>query len=244
MLQALGLVPSASLTVQALSKRDMVTVAPEGSEFAPAQQRGGRGMSLPMPSMGMGGRGGLMRMGGGRMRDMRGGQRLDGEAVEDHEEEASEDGEDVEDDEEEHMMGSGLRAFSGMGQSLAEAPATTAEEAEAFARAQTESMDMATNLLYSGSGSGVGGVGAHSQQCSGLAGPVGGSGGMAVEEDAPGAGVALDEATRAGINALDLAKVKIPEQLLDPLTQQLMLDPVKLPCSGADQQRAAQRRLR
>jgi len=115
---------------------------------------------------------------------------------------------------------------------LAEAPATMAEEAEAFARAQTESMDMATNLLYSGSGFGVGGLGTHSQQCSGLAGPVRASGGMAVGEDGPGAGVALDEATRAGINALNLAKVKIPEQLLDPLTQQLMLDPVKLPCSG------------
>merc|ERR1712216_876079 len=142
---------------------------------------------------------------------------------EDDEEEASDDEEDVEDSEEEHMMGSGLRAFSGMGQSLAEAPATMAEEAEAFARAQTESMDMATNLLYSGSGFGVGGLGTHSQQCSGLAGPVRASGGMAVGEDGPGAGVALDEATRAGINALNLAKVKIPEQLLDPL---------KLPCSG------------
>jgi hypothetical protein len=34
--------------------------------------------------------------------------------------------------------------------------------------------------------------------------------------------------------ALDLSKVKIPEELLDPLTQQLMKDPVRLPCSGAN----------
>jgi hypothetical protein len=43
---------------------------------------------------------------------------------------------------------------------------------------------------------------------------------------------ALDEAMRIAIDAVDVEKVRIPKELLDPITEQLMKDPVKLPCSG------------
>eukprot|EP00277_Geminigera_cryophila_P032949 CAMPEP_0173128094 /NCGR_PEP_ID=MMETSP1102-20130122/58267_1 /TAXON_ID=49646 /ORGANISM="Geminigera sp., Strain Caron Lab Isolate" /LENGTH=507 /DNA_ID=CAMNT_0014038007 /DNA_START=68 /DNA_END=1591 /DNA_ORIENTATION=+ len=236
-LEELGLAPSASLTVQATSKKDMVTVAPEGSEFISTQTqrmggmpRGGRGM----PSIHMG----RTQMSGPQSgRALPAGMHVhdDEEDEEEYEDEEQEDGMDVE------------------GAHGAGAPLTPQEEEEAFARAQTESMDVATDAHFDsrdrgivlGGGAtggnilgGIGDGGSVGRGGSAQIGTVlGAVGGVTVGGGGPQT-CALDDATLASIDSLDLTKVKIPNELLDPLTQQLMKDPVKLPCSGSTMDRS------
>ena len=187
-----------------------MTVAPEGSHFVSAQARGAFQMQM----------GGLqMQMGGLRSRGH----------VPPTDDVDEDGGEDEDEDEDEDDMDVGLEGL----------PATAEEEDAALARAQTESMDLATEIHFSqnrlGDGAGaMGAVGGHVLGGSGCSDSVTlGSGDTRSESKG-----ALDEATLAGINALDLSTVRIPAELLDPLTQQLMTDPVKLPCSGSTMDRS------
>jgi len=225
-LEELGLAPAASLTVQATSKKDLVTVAPEGSQFVSAHARGmgmmRGGMMGGMAQMPMG-----MRMHGSRGRTL-----ASGDEVEDDDGEEEGQGEQEEDDDDEDPMDTGMEGI----------PATAEEEEAALAHAQTASMDMATEAHFSrgrlgGIASARAGMGAGHV----LGGQGEGDGRMAEEGSRLGGGEAkcvLDKGTIASINALDLSKVRIPGELLDPLTQQLMMDPVKLPSSGSTMDRS------
>lgn len=87
-LRAAGMVPMGALTLQPTAKKDMISKAPDGAEYAPARGRGGMGMRGGMMRGGMGGMDGGM---GGMMRGgMRGG----------YDDEGGEEDEDDEDDEE------------------------------------------------------------------------------------------------------------------------------------------------
>jgi hypothetical protein len=209
-----------------------VTVAPEGSQFV-SREAQARGFGMT--------RGGMMRMGGMapmpmgmRMSGSRGRTLASGDEVEDGEGEGEGRGEEEQEVEEEDddPMDVGIEGV----------PATAEEEEAAVARAQTESMDMATEARFSRSRlGGVASVRAGVGAGYVLGGEGGVDGGMAGEGSKLGgmeAKCVLDQGTIASINALDLSKVRIPAELLDPLTQQLMMDPVKLPSSGSTMDRS------
>ena len=184
---------------QATSKKDLVTLAPEGAHFVSTQSGGAfRHSEL-----------------GSRTRRLGGAQDVD----ENDEGEDDDENGDISRD-----MGMGPEGFS----------VTTEDEEAALARAQTESMDMATQAHFSQNRMGdedraaVGGHVLGGPVCS--AGMTLGGGDLRQLCESQGA---LDAATLASIHALDLSSVRIPAELLDPLTQQLMMDPVKLPCSGS-----------